>query len=259
VQLSKIEQSNDKEINTFNPFIFINVMGTIEKILNILKMKNQPKSYSVNFYAELKLDDGRVIATEDEQFMIGSKVFAVSDDGNAEALVAGSYTMENGNKMTIGDKSEILDLGEEKEAEDVEASEEELSEEVESTEEELAEEVKEEMADAEDTDWAKTFEEIKDRVAALEEKVFGEKAEEETEELSKEEDSEEEEKTEMSKEVMGELMTQIEELKGKIVELSGQPADEGITYSPEGSNVNTTIDLKGLSIDERTAYYINNK
>ena len=221
-------------------------------------MKNQPKSYSVKFYAEMKLDDGRVVATEDEQFMIGSKVFAISDDGNAESLSAGSYTMENGNKLTIGDSSEILDLGEEKEAEDVEASEEELSEEVESTEEELSEENKEELADAEDTDWAKTFEEMKDRVAALEEKVFGKKAEEETEELSKEEDSEEE-KTEMSNEVIGELMTQIEELKGKIVELSGQPADEGITYSPEGSNVNTTIDLKGLSIDERTAYYINNK
>ena len=73
------------------------------------------------------------------------------------------------------------------------------------------------------------------------------------------EEVEVEEKTEMSKEVMGELMTQIEELKGKIVELSGEPADEGITYSPEGSNVNTTIDLRKLSIDERTAYYINNK
>ena len=56
-------------------------MGTIEKILNILKMKNEPKSYSVKFYAEMKLDDGRIIATEDEQFMIGSKVFAISDDG----------------------------------------------------------------------------------------------------------------------------------------------------------------------------------
>ena len=255
--LLKIRQSDDKEINNFNPFIYINVMGTLEKILNILKMKNEPKSYSVKFYAEMKLDDGRIVATEDEQFMIGSKVFAVSDDGNAEALQAGSYTMENGNKMTIGENSEILDLGEEKEAEDVEASEEELSEEVESTEEELSEESKEEMADAEDTDWAKTFEEMKDRVAALEEKVFGKKAEEETEEMS--EQTEEEDKTEMSKEVIGELMTQIEELKGKIVELSGQPADEGITYSPEGSNVNTTVDLGKLSPMERTAYYINNK
>ena len=224
-------------------------MGTIEKILNLLKMKNEPKSYSVKMYAEMKLDDGRVVATEDDQFMIGSKVFAVSDDGNAEALEAGSYTMENGNKLTIGDKSEILDLGEEKEAEDVEASEEELSE-------ETTEEVKEELADAEDTDWAKTFEEIKDRVAELEKAVFGEKAEEETEELSEET---EEDKTEMSSEMIGELTTQIEDLKNKIVELSGEPATEGIKYNPEGENFNSTIDLAKLSVNERTAYYINNK
>ena len=70
---------------------------------------------------------------------------------------------------------------------------------------------------------------------------------------------EEEEKTEMSKEVMGELMTQIEELKGKIVELSGEAADEGITYSPEGTNATSSIDLRKLSSTARAAYYINNK
>ena len=215
-------------------------------------MKNEPKSYSVKFYAEMKLDDGRIIATEDEQFMIGSKVFAVGDDGEAEALSAGSYTMENGNKMTIGENSEILDLGEEKEAEDVEASEEELSEEP--KEEELAEE-----SEAEETDWAKTFEEIKDRVAELEKAVFGEKAEEETEDLSEEVSDSEEDKTEMSNEVIGELMTQIEELKSKIVELSGEPATEGISYNPEGENFSSTVDLKKLSTTERAAYYINNK
>ena len=247
MQQLKTRLSDDNKINNTNPFIYINVMGTIEKILNILKMKNEPQSYSVKFYAEMKLDDGRVVATEDEQFMIGSKVFAVSDDGNAEALEAGNYTMENGNKLTVGENSEILDLGEEKEAEDVEASEEEeMSEE--STEEELAEE-------ADVADWKG----MEIRIKNLEDAVADLKADkvEASAELS--EEVEVEEKTEMSKEVMGELMTQIEELKGKIVELSGQPADEGITYSPEGSNVNTTIDLKGLSIDERTAYYINNK
>ena len=215
-------------------------------------MKNEPKSYSVKMYAEMKLDDGRTLATEDEQFMIGSKVFAISDDGEASALEAGSYTMENGNKMTIGDSSEILDLGEEKEAEDVEASEEELSE-----------EPKEEQFDepgetpAEKADWAETYEKLKDRVAELEEKVFGKKAEEETEALSKEEG--EEDKIEMSSEVIGELTTQIEELKNKIVELSGEPATEGINYNPEGENFSSTIDLAILSVSERTAYYINNK
>ena len=221
-------------------------------------MKNEPKSYSVKFYAEMKLDDGRIIATEDEQFMIGSKVFAVGDDGEASALEAGSYTMENGNKMTIGDKSEILDLGEEKEAEDVEASEEELSEEVaeESKEEELAEE-------ADVADWKG----MEIRIKNLEDAVADLKADkvEASAELSKEETEEEateeveEDKTEMSSEVIGELMTQIEELKGKIVELSGEPATEGISYNPEGQNFSATVDLKKLSPMERTAYYINNK
>ena len=227
-------------------------MGTIEKILNILKMKNEPKSYSVKFYAEMKLDDGRIIATEDEQFMIGSKVFAVGDDGDAEALSAGSYTMENGNKMTIGDSSEILDLGEEKEAEDVEASEEELSEEVaeESKEEELAEE-------ADVADW----EGMEKRIKNLEDAVADLKADkvEASAELSEEvSDESEEDKTEMSAEVISELMTQVEELKSKIVELSGEPATEGISYNPEGENFSATVDLSKLSSQERAAYYINN-
>lgn len=224
-------------------------------------MKNEPKSYSVKFYAEMKLDDGRIIATEDEQFMIGSKVFAIGDDGEAEALSAGSYTMENGNKMTIGDSSEILDLGEEKEAEDVEASEEELSEEVaEESKEELEHEPGHDEADV--ADWAgmeKRIKNLEDAVADLKaDKV--EASAELSEEVSEEktEDSEEE-KTEMSNEVIGELMTQIEELKSKIVELSGEPAAEGISYNPEGTNFSATVDLKKLSSMERAAYYINNK
>ena len=213
-------------------------------------MKNEAKSYSVKMYAEMKLDDGRVVATEDEQFMIGSKVFAISDDGEAEALSAGSYTMENGNKLTLGDSSEILDLGEEKEAEDVEASEEELSEE---PKEELAED---DEADVED--WAG----MEKRIKNLEDAVADLKADkvEASAELSEEVEEEvEEEKTEMSSEVIGELMTQIEELKNKIVELSGEPATEGINYNPEGQQFSSTIDLKKLSVSERTAYYINNK
>jgi chromosome segregation ATPase len=185
--------------------------------------------------------------------MIGSKVFAVNDDGDAEALQAGSYTMENGNKLTIGENSEILDLGEEKEAEDVEASEEEMSEEL---SEEVEESKEEELAEDDEAavdDWAG----MEKRIKNLEDAVADLKADkvEASAELS-----EEDEKTEMSKEVMGELMTQIEELKSKIVELSGQPADEGITYSPEGMrNATPTVDLGKLSISERTAYYINNK
>jgi len=202
-------------------------MGTLEKILNILKMKNEVKSYSVKFYAEMKLEDGRMVATEDEQFMIGSKVFAISDDGEATPLEAGSYTMENGNKLTIGENSEILDMGEEAEAADVEeteakAEEEEMSEEVvEETKEEMSEEVEE-------------VQEVKEEVK-------------------------EDEPVMMSSDLIGELMTKIEDLESKIVELSKEPAEEGIKYNPEGTNLSATIDLNKLSTRERAAYYINNK
>ena len=222
-------------------------MGTLEKILNLIKMKNESKSNSVKLYAEMKLDDGRVIATEDEQFMIGSKVFAVGDDGEAEALEAGSYTMENGNKMTIGDSSEILDLGEEKEAEDVEAKEEEMSEEV---TEELAEE-------ADVADWKGMEIRIKNLEDAIAD-LKADKVEASSEVVEETEEVKEEEKIEMSSEVVGDLMSQIEELKSKIVELSGEPATEGINYNPEGYTFNSTVDLAKLSTEERTAYYINN-
>ena len=213
-------------------------------------MKNNPKSYSVKFYAEMKLDDGRVVATEDEQFMIGSKVFAVGDEGEAEALTAGTYTMENGNKLSIGDSSEILDLGEEAESVEEENKEEasaELSEETTEEETELAED---DEADVED--WAG----MEKRIKNLEDAVADLKADkvEASEELSKEV----EDKTEMSKEVMGELMTEVEELKSKIVELSGEPATEGLKYNPEGDNFNSTMDLTKLSSQEKAAYYINN-
>ena len=221
-------------------------------------MKNTSKPYSVKMYAEMKLDDGRVLATEDEQFMIGSKVFVVSDEGDASPLEAGSYTLEDGAKITVDENSKILDLGEEKEAEDVEKPEEA------SEEKELAED---DESPAEEADWAKSYEELKARVEELESAVYGK---EENSELSEETTEEgEEEKTEkpveMEADLTGEVLTRLEglenknkDLENKIEELSKEPADEGINYSPQGNNVNSTVDLNGLSVNERAAYYINN-
>ena len=226
-------------------------MGTLEKILNMVK-----KNKKTELYAEMKLDDGREIATEDEQFMIGSKVFAIGDDGEATALEAGSYTMENGNKLTIGDSSEILDLGEE-----AESVEEEASEEVEASEEkELAED-----DEADVGDWAgmeKRIKNLEDAVADLKadkEEASAELSEETTEEGKEELSKETEKPIELSADLANEIITRMEELESKIVDLSKEPADKGLKYNPEGSNINSTIDLKNLSISERTAYYINNK
>jgi hypothetical protein len=218
--------------------------STLEKIKTLLSTKEESKE--IKMYAEMILDDGRVLATEDEQFMIGSEVYVVGDDGETSKLSAGSYTMSDGAKMTIDDDSKIVDLGEEKEAEGVEEA------------------SKEEMADAEDTDWAKTFEEMKDRVAALEKEVFGDKAEEETEEMSKEETEEvkeevvEEEKIEMSIDAVNSLVEEVEHLKAKVIELEKTPGAEGFTHNPENDTTYKEVDLTKLSSTERAAHYINN-
>jgi hypothetical protein len=211
-------------------------MGTIDKILNLLKMNKIEKSYSVKFYAEMKLDDGRVIATEDDQFMIGSKVFAVGDDGEADALAGGSYTMENGNRLVVSDDSKIEDLGEEAESVEEENKEE-------ASEETLAEE-------ADVADWKG----MEIRIKNLEDAIADLKADK----VEASAENKEEEKTEMSADVISELMTQVEELNSKIVELSNEPATDSISYNPEGNKNTTSTNLSKLSSSERVAYYINN-
>ena len=62
----------------------------------------------------------------------------------------------------------------------------------------------------------------------------------------------------MSVDVISELMTQVEELNSKIVELSKEPATDSISYNPEGNKNANTTNLSKLSSNERVAYYINN-
>jgi|TARA_R100000479_G_scaffold166273_1_gene105951 hypothetical protein len=216
---------------------------TLEKIKTLLSIDNK-ESKEVKMYAEMKLDDGRVVATEDEQFMIGSEVFVVNDDGEASPLSAGSYTMEDGAKLTIDDNGKILDMGEEKEAEEVEAEDED----------------KEEMAEEADVaDWAgmeKRIKNLEDAVADL--KADKENMSVENEETVEEEVSEEE-KVEMSKDMVTSLVEEIEHLKTKLSEMEEQPGAKGFTHNPETQTKSEKVDLARMSAKERAAYYINNK
>ena len=215
---------------------------TLEKIKTLLSIDNK-ESKEVKMYAEMKLDDGRVVATEDEQFMIGSEVFVVNDDGEASPLSAGSYTMEDGAKLTIDDNGKILDMGEEKEAEDVEAS----------------EEVEEMAEEADVADW----EGMEKRIKNLEDAVADLKADKENMSVENEETVEEEvteeEKVEMSKDMVTSLVEEIEHLKTKLSEMEEQPGAEGFTHNPETNTKSEKVDLARMSAKERAAYYINNK
>ena len=214
-------------------------MSTLEKIKTLLS-SNKEESKEQKMYAEMILDDGRVLATEDEKFDVGSEVYVVGDDGETSKLPAGTYTLEDGGKITIDADSKIVNMGEEKEAEDVEAE-------------------KEEMADAEDTDWAKTYEEMKDRIEALEKAVYGENVdvEEMAEEKVEEEVEKKDEKVEMSKDMVNSLVEEVEHLKAKIVELEKEPGAEGFTHNPEQNSKKEKVNLAKLSTQERVAYFMN--
>ena len=219
-------------------------MSTLEKIKTLLS-SNKEESKETKMYAEMILDDGRVLATEDEQFMIGSVVMVVGDDGETSKLSAGTYTMSDGAKMTVDEDSKIMDLGEEKEAEDVEAEKEDK--------EEMAED---DEADVED--WAgieKRIKNLEDAVADL--KADKENMSVETEEVI-EEVEEVEEKVEMSKDMVNSLVEEVEHLKAKIVELEKEPGAEGFTHNPENDTKSEKADLGKMSINDRVKYLINN-
>ena len=216
---------------------------TLEKIKTLLSIDNK-ESKEVKMYAEMILDDGRVVATEDEQFMIGSEVFVVNDDGEASPLTAGSYTMEDGAKLTIDDNGKVLDLGEEKEAEDVEAEEED----------------KEEMAEEADVaDW----EGMEKRIKNLEDAVADLKADKENMSVENEETVEEEvkgdEKVEMSKDMISSLVEEVEHLRTKLSEIEKEPGAKGFSHNPENNTKSDSPNLVGMTAQERAAYYINNK
>ena len=214
---------------------------TLEKIKTLLSIDNK-ESKEVKMYAEMILEDGRVVATEDEQFMIGSEVFVVNDDGEASPLSAGTYKMEDGAELTIDDNGKILDMGEEKEAEEVEAEDED----------------KEEMAESEEVDLKKSYAELLKRVEDLEKAISGKEEMSEENEETVEEEVSEEEKVEMSKDMVTSLVEEIEHLKTKLSEMEETPGAEGFTHNPEQTK-SEKVDLAKMSVKERTAYYINNK
>ena len=206
-------------------------MSSIKKIKELLKLSKK-KTYKINMYAEAILDDARVIATDAEKFDIGAEVYVINDAGEVESLAQGIYTLDDGSKIRIDAESRVAGFGEEEVVEE------------EVVVEEMAEESK-----AEDTDWAKTFEEMKDRVAELEKAVFGDKAAEETEELSKE-------STDLSTDVMGEIITRLNSMEEKFSGLENEPSNDGVNVSPSVNN-NKEINLSKLSVKERVAYFVN--
>ena len=171
-----------------------------------------------------KLENGTVITAE--AFSKGKEVFIKTDDEKVKMPI-GSYELESGEVLVVKEEGLIDDLTQAK-----------------------LEEEDDRKEEADVADWKG----MEIRIKNLEDAIADLKADK----VEASAETKEEEKTEMSVDVISELMTQVEELNSKIVELSKEPATDSISYNPEGDKNTTSTNLSKLSSNERVAYYINN-
>ena len=88
-------------------------MSVIEKLKEAVRSVVEAERQDL--YAEARLNDGRVIATEAEAFSAGAPVRVMSEDGEATPLEAGSYELSDGGQVTVDADSKVVEMMEEEE------------------------------------------------------------------------------------------------------------------------------------------------
>jgi hypothetical protein len=184
-------------------------MSVIEKLKEAVRSVVQERQ---DLYAEARLNDGRVIATEAEQFSAGASVRVLSEDGEAAPLEAGTYDLSDGGQVSVDAESNVVEMMDEKE-EDNMAEHEEDKDEMAAVKAALIEQfqISEEVA-------SQIMDVIKDAMKPAEE-------EEEMEEEKKEEMSQE--KTEMSSHVQDlthNMAVALEAINKRLEKLEEAPA-----------------------------------
>ena len=191
-------------------------MSVIEKLKEAVRSVVEAERQDL--YAEARLQDGRVIATEAEQFSAGASVRVLSEDGEAAPLEAGTYDLSDGGQVSVDAESNVVEMMDDKEDKTEAAEHEEEKDEMSAVKAALVErfQISPEVA-AEIVDVVK--EAMKPTEAAEEEK------EEEMEEEKKEEMSDE--KTEMSAhltDLTHEMAVALEAINKRLAKLEEEPA-----------------------------------
>ena len=171
---------------------------TIDKIRGLLNLPNLTK-----FYAEARLDDGRLVVTEAESMAIGVEVSVMSDEGNADVLEDGSYALEDGTALVVLD-GRINQLGE-----DEPAAEEEV-------------EVEVEMAEGDEADvqdWAG----MEKRIQNLEDAVA---------DLKRDKDGGDDEVSEEMSVLSSEINGAFDHIMERLSAIENEPATTGVSHSP---------------------------
>ena len=192
-------------------------MSVIEKLKEAVRSVVQERQ---DLYAEARLNDGRVIATEAEQFSAVASVRVLSEDGEAAPLEAGTYELSDGGEVTVDAESNVVEMNEEEEKTEA-AEHEEEKDEMAAVKAALVDhfQISEEVAE-------QIVEVVKDAMVPVEaEEEKEEEMEEEMEEEEKEEMSEE--KTEMSTHVQDlthEMAVALEAINKRLEKLEEAPA-----------------------------------
>ena len=227
-------------------------MNTIQKIREIMGL---PKT---NLYAEVKIDDGRVLVTEADAFEPGVDVRVIDDSGSTVELDAGTYTLEDGRKVIVNGDSrmESFEVDEEEEIE-VEV---ELETIPEAEEEGYRDGIDDEKEDVrEDMDYDKVRDVLAERFPDLDESVRDAIAQVVSDIYAPEVEVELEAEVEVKEDLSELLEEAFASISKRLEALENVPAESGVNVSPTNlSAKHTQKDLTKLSGVDRALHIIQN-
>ena len=210
-----------------------------------------------NLYAEVKIDDGRVLVTEADAFEPGVDVRVIDDSGSTVVLDAGTYTLEDGRKVIVNEDSRMESFEVEEEVEEEIEVEVELETIPEAEEEGYRDGIDDEKEDVrEDMDYDKVRDVLAERFPDLDESVRDAIAQVVSDIYAPEVEVEVEAPKEDLSKLLEEAFTSISK---RLEALENVPAESGVNVSPTNlSAKHTQKDLSKLSGVDRALHIIQN-
>jgi hypothetical protein len=226
-------------------------MNTIEKIREVLGLPKQ------KFYAEARLDDGRVVVTEAESMDVGVEVRILDDSGEASLLDAGTYTLEDGTKIVVSEDSRLAQLGDDEVEVEVEletipeAEEEGYRDGIDDEKEDVREDMNyDKVRDALDQGFPDLGQDTIDAIATLVSAIYSD-----DEVVVEAEDVDVKVEEEDLSSVIEEAFANISK---RLEALEDAPASEGVKHSPNKfSATHKSINKNNLTSVERALHIIN--
>ena len=205
-------------------------MSVIEKLKEAVRSVVDAERQDL--YAEARLNDGRVVATEAEEFSAGANVRVMSEDGEAAPLEAGTYELADGGELKVDADSKV-EMMEEEEKKEEELQEEEEKDEMSAVKAALVDkfQISEEVAE-------QIVEVVKDAMTP---------AEEEKEEEEMEEDKKDKEEMSALTDLTHEMAVALEAINKRLSKLEEEPAAQPDRVLPKQEfKQETNPNLKGV-------------